>query len=259
MEKNIMKEEAMGQEGEVTAPKALEAVEQPVLLEAVLSKERLAATGEDKPRNIKPTPWPFLKMLGRKYFRFVVGSVVVVILILLAYTQKGLVVAALVNGSPISRMSIVQELEKQSGKQALDAVITKKLIATEIKKQNIVVETVDIDAEIKKIEAQVAGQGGTLAQALAQQGVTEEALREQIMIQKELEILLADQVVVSDDEITEYLKGNTTIPVNGTSSDDVKNQVREQLKGQKFSAVANTWISALKAQATIDYFVSYGE
>jgi len=234
----------------VTVPKALESVEQP---------ELLAATGEHKSRNIKPTPWPFIKMLGRKYFRFFVGGVVLVVLILLAYTQRGLMVVALVNGSPISRLSIVEELEKQAGKRVLDDMITKKLIATEIKKQSIMVEIADIDAEMKKIEDQVAGQGGTLDQALAQQGMTEESLREQITIQKELEILLADQIVVSDDEVTEYLKGSMTAPVKGMSSDDVKNQVREQLKGKKFSAAANTWLSALKAQATIDYFVSYGE
>lgn len=251
MESEVPKEGETEKEAEtVTAPKVLESVEQPALL---------ATTGENKSRNIKPTPWPLLKMLGRKYFRWIVGSIAVVILILLAYMQKGLVVAALVNGSPISRLSIVEELEKQAGKRVLDDMITKKLIATEIKKQNIVVEAKDIDVEIKKIEDQVVGQGGTLAQALAQQGMTEEALREQITIQKELEILLVDQIVVSDDEITEYLKGNVMTPVKGMSSDDIKSQAREQLKGKKFSAAANAWLAALKDKATIDYFVSYGE
>ncbi len=251
MEREVSKESEAEKEAEiVTVPKTLESMDQ---------SELLVATGESKSRSIKPTPWPFLKMLGRKYFRLIVGVLVLAILLLLAYTQKGLAVAALVNGSPISRLSVVKELEKQAGKQVLDDMITKKLIATEIQKQHVVVASADIDAEMKKIEDQVTGQGGTLAQALAQQGMTEESLREQITIQKELEIVLADQTMVSDDEVTEYLKGNTTAPVKGMSSDDAKNQAREQLKSKKFSTAANTWLSALKNKATIDYFVSYGK
>ncbi len=183
--------------------------------------------------------------------------VLLVLVLVVGYLTKGWFVAATVNGSPISRLSVIQELEQQSGKQILDTLVTKKLIAGEIKKKNITVKTADIDAEIKKIELQVAGQGGTLDEALAQQGMTMDSLREQITIQKELEILLADKIAVSDDEVNEYLKANPTTPQQGMSSDDLKSQVREQLKSQKFATEAKAWLDGVKAAAKINYFVQY--
>ena len=139
----------------------------------------------------------------------------------------------------------------------MDALITKKLINTEVKKNGITVSQADIDKEIANIEAQISGQGMTLGDALAQQGMTVENLREQIMIQKELEVLLADKLAVTDDEVNQYLKESKLLPSKGVSSEDQKNQVREQLKGQKFNQVAKEWLDNLKASATIRYFVNY--
>src|SRR3990167_8103091 len=54
---------------------------------------------------------------------------VIIVVGALAYRYKGLLVAATVNGSPISRFSVIEELEKKSGKATLDALIIQKLIA----------------------------------------------------------------------------------------------------------------------------------
>ena len=53
---------------------------------------------------------------------------VIIILAALVYYYKGLFIAATINGSPITRLAVIKELEKASGKQALDSLITKKLI-----------------------------------------------------------------------------------------------------------------------------------
>ena len=42
-------------------------------------------------------------------------GLIVVILIVAAFLLKGLFIAALVNGEPISRLIVISELEKQSG------------------------------------------------------------------------------------------------------------------------------------------------
>ena len=81
-----------------------------------------------------------------------IAIVVAVILILVAlFFAKGIFVVATVNGSPISRLSLIQELEKQGGKQALEAIIDKKLIETELKKQNA------ISAELRRDGTGTAG------------------------------------------------------------------------------------------------------
>ena len=120
---------------------------------------------ENKPAYIN------LKFKKPKPLVIAIGVAVVLILVALFFA-KGIFVAATVNGSPISRLSVVKELEKQGGKQALGAIIDKKLIETELNKQKMSVTPAEIDEEIKKIEAQVSSQGGTLEMALAQQGMT---------------------------------------------------------------------------------------
>ena len=116
----------------------------------------------------------------------VIGAAVLIVVVCAFYSLRGLFIAAMVDGSPISRWSIVRELEKKSGEQALDALITKHLIRTAAMKSGVVVNSSDVDQEIAKITEQVTKQGGTLAMALEQQGMTEEIFREQIVLQKEL-------------------------------------------------------------------------
>lgn len=188
---------------------------------------------------------------------FIVVLVAFAVILGGTYYFKGLFVAATVDGSPISRLSIIQELENKAGKNILDTMITKKLIEDEVKKQKVVVKSDDVDAEIKKIEAQVAAQGGTLEQALAGQGMTDKDLREQIMINKELEQILGDKLVVSDEEINQYLSANKIVPTKGVSSDDLKSQAQEQLKGQKFNTEAAKLIDDLRAKAVIKYYTQY--
>lgn len=182
------------------------------------------------------------------------GIAVVAILLTLQFT-KGVFVAATVNGSPISRLAVISELEGQSGKQALDSLITKKLIENETK--SISISEQDIDSEIEKIKQQVASQGGTLDDALEQQGMTMEQLREQITVQKKLEKLLADKILISDEDVNAYIKDNKITPSNGQNPENVRTQVKEQLQQQKFGQVAQEWLSELKAEAKIKYYVEY--
>jgi len=195
--------------------------------------------------------------MSRTTKTFIIVLAVAAIILGGAYYFKSLFVAATVDGTPISRLSIVRELEKKAGKNVLDTLITKKLIEDEVKKQGIIVKSEDVESEIKKIEAQVTAQGGTLEQALSGQGMTDADLWEQIMINKELEQLLADKITVSDEEINQYLSTNKIAPTKGVSSDDLKNQTREQLKGQKFNTEAAKLIDDLRAKATIKYYTQY--
>jgi len=197
-----------------------------------------------------------LKFRKPKPLVIAIGVAVILIIVALFFT-KGIFVVATVNGSPISRLSVITELEKQGGKQALEAIIDKKLIETELNKQGISVSKEQIDAEIDKIKAQVTAQGGTLEMALAQQGLTEEKLREQITIQKKLEKLLADKVIVTDVEVDAYIKDSKTTPHDKETMEDFKKETSEQLKQQKFQQEAQKWVADLTASAKIKYYVNY--
>lgn len=216
-------------------------------------------TNTSQNNNVPETPKPnyiSLKFKKPKPVVLAIGTAVILIIVALIFA-KGLFVAATVNGNPISRWSVIKELEKQGGKQALEAIIDKKLIESELNKQKIAVTKEEVDAEIKKIETQVTSQGGTLEMALAQQGLTREKLVEQITIQKKLEKLLADKVAVTDAEIDAYIKDSKATPPKDMKIEDFKKQVGEQLKQQKFQTEAQQWVSDLTTSAKIKYYVNY--
>lgn len=190
----------------------------------------------------------------------VITLVALVILIAAGlYLAKGLFVAAIVNGMPISRLSVIKELEQQGGKQALQGIIDQKVIETELKKQNVNVTSQEIDDQIKKIEEQVTSQGGTLSEALAQQGMTAEKLQEQISIQEKLKKVLADKIAVSDADVDAYIAESKAPTPEGVSPEDFRKQISEQLKQQKFQQEAQKWITDLTGNAKIKYFVDYGK
>lgn len=214
---------------------------------------------ENKPLPIENES-KYITLKLRRPKRLVIAVVVTILLIIVLtalYFAKGLFIAATLNGSPVSRLSVIKDLEKQGGKQTLEGIITQKLIDTELAKQNITVTKEEVDEQIKQIEAQVTSQGGTLKDALAQQNMTEDKLREQITIQKKLEKLLADKVAVSDIEIDAYIKENKASPPKDVKIEDFRKQISDQLKQQKFQKEAQIWVTDLKTNAKIKYYVNY--
>lgn len=149
---------------------------------------------------------------------------------LLGYINRNQIIVASVNGETITRLALIRELEKQAGKQALDTLITQKLVEQQAQKQGIVIVAADIDQQLETIEQNVASQGVTLEEALAFQGITLEELKEQVRVQLVLERLVADRVVVSDAEVDQYIESNG---LSEEDNPDVRTQVREQLIQQR--------------------------
>ena len=181
----------------------------------------------------------------------------IAVLILLALLFKGFFVAALVNGQPIARLTIIQELEKQGGKQTLSSLINQTLILQEAKKKNIEVSQEEIDKSAKQIEESLKQQGQNLDTALAVQGMTRQDFLMQLRLRGLVEKLLADQIKVTDKEVSDYIEKNKdTIPTN-LKEDEIKKGVKEQLKQQKLASKSQEWLTGLAKSAKINYFVNY--
>lgn len=181
---------------------------------------------------------------------------VIVVVGVLAYFGKGLFIAATVNGSPISRLALVDKLEKTSGKQTLEGLITQRLVINALDKEDVKVTPDEINAEIKRIEDQVSQQGGTLEQALEAQGMTRADLREQVSVNLRLAKLLSSQTQVTDEEVTQYIKENKLTITRGQET-QFKDQIKNQLKSTKLSKAAQEWIGSIRAEASINYFVKF--
>ncbi|MDQ5970520.1 MAG: hypothetical protein QG603_297 [Patescibacteria group bacterium] len=194
-----------------------------------------------------------LKKLNKKT---IIILAIVIVLGVLLYLGRGLFIAATVNGQPISRWSVITMLEKESGKSLLESMVIEKIIAIEAKSKNVVVSDEDVSAEIKKIEADITAQGGTLELALAQQGLTLDVVKKQILLQKQVEKLLADKIVVSDEDIAKYITDNqVTVPAGQEAT--FNEQIKADLVAEKLNTEAQAYIAELKEKAKIKYFVNY--
>lgn len=187
--------------------------------------------------------------------RFVLGLTAIIILSIL-YLFKGLFVAAVVNGQPISRISVVRDLERRSGAETLDSLISQALIFQEAKKQNVSITNEEINSVISEIEASLEGQG-ELEKLLLLQGMTKDDLINQIQIQKLIEKMLADKVSVTDSEVSEYIEINSeTLPQDATDQ-EINELVKDQLEQQKLASEIEPWLADLKQKANVNYFVEY--
>ena len=173
------------------------------------------------------------------------------------YRSKDQFIVAMVNGQPISRLVLIKELEKQYGKDTLDVFVTRALIWQEAEKQGVTVSNEELDQEIKQIEEEMAAQGQDLNQLLGLQGVTQDELKEQIKIQKVAEKIVGKDIEVTDEEVENYFTENEESFPEDTSTEEIKQNIRQQLEQQKLNEGINLWIESLRNSAEITYLKKF--
>ena len=190
--------------------------------------------------------------IGKKAI-FLIPLLIIIIGILL-YIFRSSYLVATVNGKPITKFQLWNVLEKQAGKQVLESLVTETLILQEAENQNLQVSQADIDAEIQKIKDNLKGQGQDLDQLLVAQGMSLDELKKQVKIQKFVELLATKDVVVTDQEVEEYLEKNKDFLPEDATPEEIKVSVRQQLEQQKQNEQVQSWIQALQEKAKITYF-----
>jgi len=143
-------------------------------------------------------------------------------------------------------------------------VVSKHLITSlqknsfqETKKEGVSVTNDQVQEEIKRIEGLVTEQGSTLDAALALQGQTRKDLEENIKIQKSVEKLLEEELQVTEDEIKAYFEQNKTFYGEGAKIENLQEDIREQIKSEKFNQAFESWVEKLRSESKIIYFVDF--
>lgn len=180
-------------------------------------------------------------------------------LALVLYYYRSLFIAASVNGKPISRMRIINELERRNGAQVIDSFITETLIFQEASKAGIKVTQDDVNAEITQIEQSLSEQGQTLDDILAFQGLSRSDFEGQVRLQVAVEKLLADRIQVTDEEIDNYIEENGDFLPESSEGVDRREVARQQLEQQKLSQEFQTWMQEVRENSNINYFVDYAQ
>lgn len=184
-------------------------------------------------------------------------SIVVLLVGGLLYFGRGLIVAAVVNGQPISRIALIQEVEKQSGKQAMTGLIRNVLIEQEARKLNVVISEKEIDEQIKTVEKNLSRQGQKIDDVLAMQGMTRNDLRRIIGLDLTVTKIVEKDVKVTDKEVKDYMDENKDILPKDQKEDQLKKSIFQRLKQQKVSQKAQAWLEGLEKKAKIVKFVNY--
>ena len=190
--------------------------------------------------------------IAKKAIIFVILLIIIVGALLYAFRSSYLV--AVVNGKPITKFQLWSVLEKQAGEQVLESLVIEALILQEAENQNLQVSQADIDTEIQTIKDNLKGQEQELDQLLAAQGMSLDELKEQVKMQKIVEKLAAKDVVVTDQEVEEYLEKNKDFLPEDATPEELKENVKQQLGQQKQNEQVQNWIQALQEKAKITYF-----
>jgi foldase protein PrsA len=213
-----------------------------------------AAKTKNTEKSTEKKSLPQSLKLKKSYF--IVAAVVLVAAALIV-RYRGAFVAAVVNGQPISRLSVVRETEKQAGQQALQNLVRNTLIEQEAREKKVTVSEKEIDDEIKKVEKTLSEQGQEIDQVLATQGLNREDLRRLIRLDKLVAKIVGKDIKVSDEEVNKYIESNREILPAEQNEEELKKTVSENLRQQKLNEKVQTWLTELQAKAKIQYFVQY--
>lgn len=114
---------------------------------------------------------------------------------------------AKVDGEKILQSDLDEELRNQYGAAVLDTLITNKIVELEAKKQNITVSDEDIQAEYDELVESYGGEESIQAVYEAN-GLTEEAVKENIRTYQLTKNVIAASLDITDEEIEQYFEDN---------------------------------------------------
>lgn len=198
-------------------------------------------------------PYKSVPAKSRPMGKYLFLILLLVVLAAVVVKNKSLIVAAMVNGRPIMRISLDRQLVSRYGPSLLEEMINDELINGEAEKKGIKVSQDEINAEISKIETSLGGKTN-LDQALTAQGMTMNDLKVDVQRRLLINKMIAGSVNVSDQEITDFINKNRE---SMTATDDagLKREALDALSSQKKSEVTQKWFTDLKAKAKVSKYL----
>lgn len=185
--------------------------------------------------------------------RTLIIAVLVILLVALLATNKGLLVSAVVNGKPIFSWQLNQTLKSRFGAQTLEGMIGEMLVAEEAAKQDVSVTPEELEAKRSEVVASLGGEA-QFEDLLAFQGMTRADFENQIRLQLLVQKLLGKDVAVTDEEIDVYIKDNRET-LTATDPAQLRVEARNLILDQKVSEKIQPWFLELKENAKIMRFL----
>ncbi|MGN7401860.1 foldase protein PrsA [Cytobacillus praedii] len=135
------------------------------------------------------------------------GSAILAIALLVTIFSMSEKNVASVNGEKISEKELNELLVAQYGSEALDSLITEKIISQEKKKEKIKVSKEELDAEMTAYMESYGGKDA-FEEILANNGVERSTIEKNIENYLATKKLLEPRIKITDEEMKEYFEEN---------------------------------------------------
>lgn len=191
------------------------------------------------------------KFLRQVLLVLIIGSLA----FFLARRYRGLIIAATVNSTPISRIELNQKLNERYGKSVLDEMVNTALIKDLARQNDITVTEEDVKSERQKIVDNLGGEEA-LNTTLEQYGMTSTEFEERLK-SVSLERKLSDKlfpVEISDADAQKFYEDNKDA-MGGKSFEELKADIVDNLKQQKQQQQFSDWFKQEKDKAKIQTFI----
>lgn len=164
---------------------------------------------------------------------------------------------ASVNGEKITKDQLYDLMVKSNGEEALNSLISAKLVELETAKQNIVISDQEIQTELQKYYDNYGGEAG-FNQALASNGFTLEEFKKEIVNELSIRKILEPQITITDEELKTYFEENKTMfAAEGQEAnlEASEAEVREALLQTKLEEAYSSWMDSLYQQYSVKNYL----
>ncbi|MBI4062308.1 SurA N-terminal domain-containing protein [Candidatus Gottesmanbacteria bacterium] len=180
-------------------------------------------------------------------------AIVVVGLIALFLTNKGLLIAGMVNGKPIFRWDLNKVLTSRFGQQTLEQIISERLIADAASKEGVMVTKEEIQAKVAEITAGL-GQNANLDELLSMQGMSRSEFESQVRLQLLIRNLLGRDINITEADIDNYIATSGAL-LASTEPAKLREEAKQAIFDSKVGEKLQVWFEELRANASIQRFL----
>lgn len=195
-------------------------------------------------------PMPAVQKFPTKYLYLIVALLALSALVL---ANKGMFLAAVVDGKPIFRWELTRVLTDRYGKQTLEGMISEKLITSEAQKNKVVMNPAEVAAREEEI-VKGLGEGMSLEEILKIQGLSKDEFDRQIRMQLTVQKLLGRDLTTTEGDIENYIATNRAMLV-ATEEAAIRAEARQAILDAHVGQKLQGWFNELKSKAKILRFL----
>ncbi len=200
---------------------------------------------------IESTKYP-TKLTSPILTKKIVILAVVIILVAIAYVNKKYLVAATVNGQPITGLEVEQRINSYYRSKTLNDIINEKILEQEAAKKGLTVTPQEVSSKVSAMEQQSGGANSFNA-LLEQNGYTREQITNQTRLNLLVEKMYSSEATPSAQEIDSYIEQNKDDPA-ATDAAKFRATAVDSLKQQKLQDVISQKFQQLKQAAKVTTF-----